>query len=101
MLNGDVAFLDVDIRRAVFTHRPQLDQVTIGQEFTDGKQYVQRADDVVYLRKNGVLPVDHGVRSGALLCEVYDGFRLERLERGGEKIVVGYVADEHFDGFPG
>src|SRR5713226_8281515 len=101
VFDGDVALLDVDVRRAVLAHGPQFDEVPIRQEFADGEKDVQCSDDVVDLREDGVLAVNHRVGSRALFREVDHRFRLEGLERGSEKVVVGNVADEQFDGFAG
>ena len=42
-------------------------------DLRDGVHEVQRADDIVHLGVDRVLPVDHGVRSGPLLAEVHNG----------------------------
>ena len=44
------------------------------------EEHVQRAHDIVHLREDGVLAVDHRVGSGALLGEMHDGVGLERLK---------------------
>ena len=98
MFDRDVTFFDIDVGRAVFAHRAQLDQVTVRQKFAKREQHVQRADDVIHLRENCVLPIDHRIGSRALLREVHHCFRLERFERGSQKIVVGDVANENLDG---
>src|SRR6266704_4840407 len=67
-------------------------------KFAKREQHVQRADDVIHLRENCVLPIDHRIGSRALLREVHCCFRLERFERGSQKIVVGNVANENLDG---
>src|SRR5215469_10614589 len=75
VLEGDVAFFDVDVGRAIFAHGAKLDEMAIGQELAHGKEHVQRANDVVHLRKHGVFAVDHRVRRGALFGEVDNGLR--------------------------
>ena len=93
----DVAFFDVDVGRAVFAHGAQLHQVAVGLELAQREQQVQRAHHVVHLGEDRVLAVDHGIGRGALLGEMNHGVRLEVLDRGGEKVVVGHVADEELD----
>ena len=55
MLDLDVAFLDVDIRRAILAHGSELDQMAIGPQFANGEEQIQRADDVVDLRETACL----------------------------------------------
>jgi len=76
----DVPFLDIDVRGAVFSHGAQLDEVTLGHDFPNREEQIQRPHDVVDLRENRVLAIDHRVRRGALLGEVDDGVRLHPLE---------------------
>src|ERR1700733_255495 len=97
VLDFDVALFNVDIRRTVLAHRPELHQVAVVVEFAQREQQVQRADHVIYLRERGVAPVNHRIRSGALLGEVDPGFGLEFVERFGEELVVGHVTDEQVD----
>ena len=97
----DVAFFDVDIGRAIFAHRAELDQMAIRQKLTHREQHVQRAHDIVHLGENGVLAVNHRIGSGALFGKVHDRFRLKTLRRGQQEIVVGNIADEHVDGLTG
>ena len=66
VLDGDVALFDVDVRRAALAHRPELHQVAVRRLLADREQQVERADDVVDLGEDGVLPVDH--RVGAARC---------------------------------
>src|SRR5580698_3011685 len=101
VFDGDVAFFDVDIRSAVFTHGAEFDEVAIGLEFAEGEKKIQRADYVVDLRVDGVAAVDHGVGSGALFGEMDDGFGLEISYEGAEEFVVGDVAYVGFDGAAG
>src|SRR5258708_7590366 len=101
VLDGDVALLDVDVRRAVFAHGPQFDEVAVPQEFTDGEKYIQCTDDIVHLSEDGMLAVDHRIGSRALFREMHHGFGLERVQRGGKKVVIRHVANEHFNGLAG
>ncbi len=101
MLDGDVALLNINIGRAVFTHRAQLDQVTLRLEFLEREEHVEGADNVVHLREDGVFPVDHRVGSGALLGKMDDSVGLKHLDGRREKIVIGHVAGERFDDVPG
>ena len=101
VLDPDVAFFDIDIRRAVFAHGAELHQVAIGPKFAERKQQVQRSNHIVHLREHRMLAVDHRIRSGALFGEVNHRIRLEVFDHTGQKIVVVHVADKHLDGFPG
>ena len=69
----------------------------VGVDLLDRVHHVEVADDVVHLRVDRVLAVDHGVRRRALLPEVDDGIgpRLgdDAVGEGG----VGEVADAHVD----
>ena len=87
VLDGDVAFFDVDIGRAVFAHGAELDQVAIGMEFAQREKEIQRADDVVDLGENGVLAVNHGVGGRALFGEMDHGLGLEILDDSCEEFV--------------
>ncbi len=73
----DVPLFDVDVGRPVLPHRPELDEVDRRVDVRDRIQEVQRADHVVHLGVDGVLAVDHGVGSAALLGEVDDRVRPE------------------------
>src|SRR5712692_4570436 len=101
VFDGDVAFFDVEVGRAVLAHSPQFDEVAIREEFADGEKDVQCADDVIDLGEDGVFAVNHRVRSRALFREMNHCFRFEGLERGSEKVVIGNVTDEQLDGLAG
>jgi hypothetical protein len=55
--------------------------VAVGPELAQRKQQVQGSHDVVDLRENRVLPVDHGVWRGSLFGKMDYRIRLERLNR--------------------
>src|SRR5208283_4723826 len=57
--------------------------------------------DVVDLRENRVLAVDHRIRRGSLLGEMDHCVRLEIANCRREKIVVVHVADEQLNDVPG
>ena len=97
VLDSNVAFFDVDVGRAVFAQGAEFDQMAIREEFPHGKKDIQRAYDIVHLRKHGVFAIDHRIGRRALLGEVHDGFRFARPKRGRQKIVIGDVADKHID----
>ncbi len=101
VLDLDPAFFDVDVRRAVRAHRPELDQVDVRIDLGDRVQHVQRADDVVDLGVDGVLAVDHRVRRGPLLGEVHDRVRAEVADHVVGEVGVGQVADVAADLLPG
>src|SRR5579863_202253 len=97
VLNADIAFFNVDIRRPVFAHGPQLDQVAVGLKFLDGEQYVEGSDDIVYLAKDGVAAVDHGVRSGPLLGEMDHRLRRKLLHDFSQEFIVENISDGELD----
>ena len=68
--------------------------MAVGREFADRKQQVQRADDVVRLGEDGVLPIDHRVGSRALLGEVDDRVRRHLFHDRRQKVIVADVADK-------
>jgi len=51
--------------------------------------------------KDGVLAIDHRVGSRPLFREMNHRFRLDGLECGSEKVIVGNVTDEQLDGLAG
>src|ERR1700722_17767248 len=59
MFDGDIAFFDVDIRSAVFTHRSKLNQVTIRLKFAEREEQIQCSHEVIGLREHRVAQVDH------------------------------------------
>ena len=92
VLDGDVALFDIDVRRAVFAHGAEFDQMAIGLIFAESEEQIERADDIVDLGEDGVLAVDHRVGSRALLGKMNDRLGLEFLDHGGEEFVVGHIA---------
>ena len=101
MLDGDVAFFDIDVGRAVLAHGAELDQVAIGLELPDREQQIQRAHHIVDLGEDGVFAVDHRIRRRALFGKMDHRVRLERLRWWKQKIVVGHVPDKELDGLAG
>jgi len=81
VVDVDPALFDVDVGRSVLAHRSQLHQVGVGRELVHGVEDVQRVDDVVVLREDGVLPVDQGVRRGRELAVMDDDLGFEVLEQ--------------------
>jgi len=71
--------------------------VDVRVDLSDGVHEVQRADHVVHLGVDRVLPVDHGVRSGSLLAEVHNGVRRAVGHGGVRERGVGQVADAQVD----
>ena len=100
VLDADVAFFNIDIRRAVFAHGAELHQVAIGPEFLKRKQEVQRSHHIVHLSEHRMFAVDHRIRSGALLGKVNHRIRLEVFDHARQEIVVVDIADKHLDGLP-
>ena len=68
--------------------------MAFGPNLAQGKEQVQRADNVVHLRADCVLAVDHRIGRGALFSEVNHRLRLEFLDRGGKKVIIGNIADK-------
>jgi hypothetical protein len=97
MLDSDIAFLDIDVRRAIFAHRPELHQMAIGPKFAEGKKQIQGSDDIIYLCKHRVLTVDHRVWRGALLGKVHHSIRREPFHGFRNEIVVANIAGEALD----
>jgi len=93
VFDGDVAFFDVNVGRAVLAHGAEFDEVAIGLEFAQSEKKIQRADNVVDLGEDGVAAVNHGVGSRALFREMDDGFRLEIFDHIAEEFVVSDVAN--------
>ena len=80
---------------------PSFTRWQSGLSFAHGEKKIQSADHVVDLREDGVLAVDHRIRSGALFGEVDDGLGFGGFDGGDEKIVVGDVAYLDVDRFAG
>ena len=93
----DEALFDVDVRRSVLAHRPQLDQVRLRREVLHGEQDVQRPHDVVDLGDHGVAARQHRERRGPVLGVVHDRLGLEALEHVLDELPVCDVADERPD----
>ncbi len=94
----DEALFDVDVRRPVLAHRAELDEMDRGIDLCDRVEEVQGADDIVHLGVDGVLAVDHRVRSGSLLGEVDNCLGGELMDGLLDEHVVGEVADEGLHG---
>ena len=71
---------------------PSLTRWQSGRQLANREQQVERADDVVDLGEDGVLPIDHRVGRGALLGEVHDRVGPLALDDRGQELVVGDVA---------
>src|SRR5579885_3139768 len=99
VLDGDVALFDINIWRAVLAHGAELDQVTIGRDLANREKHVQRADHVIHLREDRMLPVDHRVRGRPLFGEVHDGLGLKAFHGRREEVVIRNVADVEINDF--
>ena len=86
--DGQVTFLDVDVRSTVFTHCAEFDQVAIRRELFNRVQDVNGTHNVVRLRKDGTRSIHHRVRCRALLAKVYRGSRVEFFKRCAQKLVI-------------
>src|ERR1700683_1436281 len=80
VLDRDVAFLNIDIGRAIFPHGAELDEVTLGLKLAQRKEQIERPHDIVHLSENRMFAVDHGIRSGALLSKMDHGMRFEAMD---------------------
>src|SRR5271155_1657626 len=101
VLDGDVAFFDVNVRSAVLAHGAEFDEVAIGLQFAQSKKQIQRADYVVDLGVHGVATVNHGVGGRALFGEMNDGLGFEIFDYVAEEFVVADIAHVGFDGSAG
>ncbi len=97
VLDGEIPLFNIDVRRAVFTHGAELNQMTIWQRLAHGEQNVEGTDHIVDLREYRVLSVDHRVRRGALLGKMDDGIWLEGFQGGEQNVVVRNVAHKNVD----
>jgi hypothetical protein len=93
VLDVDVALLDIDVRRPVLSHRPQLHEVAVGGVLVHRKEKIQRADYIVVLREDRMFAIDHRVRRCSLLCEVNDGVGSMVGDDPVEKLPVKQVTD--------
>src|SRR5947209_14821157 len=93
MVDFDKAFFDIDVRGAIFAHRAQLHEMVVRREFFYSIEDVERPYDVVCLRENGVLAVNHRIRRRTLFSKVYDCLRLKYAKDGGNCFVVHRVAN--------
>jgi hypothetical protein len=69
-----------------------------GVDLPDGEEQVEVADDVVDLRVDGVVAVDHRIGRRPLLAEVHHRLGGEAADRPLEQGRVADVADEGLDG---
>src|SRR3954452_22229599 len=78
VLDLDVALLDVDAGLAVLAHRPELDQVRVGDVVAHREEQVEVADHVCVLGFDRALAREHRERRRGLLAVVDDrlGHRL-------------------------
>ena len=76
-LHFEEAFGNIHVRRAVFAHRAELDEVRLRANFAHRPQHVETADYVVLLRERGVRLIDHRVRGGGHFREVNNRIGLE------------------------
>ena len=72
VLDLDVALLDVDLGLAVLAHRPELDQVAVGDVVADREEQVEVADHVGVLGLDRLLAGGHRVGRRGLLAVVDD-----------------------------
>ena len=91
-LNLEKALRDVNVRSAVFAHRAELDQVSVGTDLFHGIHDVERADDVVGLHPRGMFNVHHRIWSRRTLAEMNDCVWLEILETLAHKVIILEVA---------
>jgi hypothetical protein len=92
ILDGEEAFGNVQVGRAVLAHGAELHQVGLRTRLPHGEQDVQRGLNVVDLREDRVLHVHHAVGGRRLLAQVDEGLRLERAQHVEDEVVVAEVA---------
>ena len=97
----DKALLNVNIRRAVFAHRAELDQPALGNDASDCPQDVQGARDVIHLSERRAIVVNHGVRSGRLFAVVHNCVGPEFIHHSFHDSIIPEVPDKQFDFFAG
>src|SRR5581483_8089607 len=97
VLDRDVAFFDIDIRRSVFAHRSQLDQVAIRLEFLQREKQIESAHHIVNLSSDGMFAIDHREGRRALLSEMNHSLRLEILYESGHEFIICEVSRIEFD----
>jgi len=97
VLDLEEALFDVNVGRAVFAHRAQLDEMAVRRAFAQRPEDVECPRQVVDLREHGAVVVDHGIRRGGLLAVVDDGFRTEGFKDVLHGGVVTQVADVEVD----
>ena len=94
------AFLDVDIRSAVFAHGAQFNDVRVRTKFPHRKDDIGRYRQIVFYCQRSSLSVEHGVGGCRLLCIVYNGLRTEFLEYFGDKIPLVQISNMNIDLMP-
>jgi hypothetical protein len=92
VLDLDEALLDVDVGSAVLPHRPELDQVAVGDAVAQREEQVERPDHVRVLRLHRGLARLHRVGSRRLLAVVDDDLRQELPDDAVEELAVLDVA---------
>ena len=93
----DESFFDVDVRRSVLAHRPELHEMSVRRDVPHRVEDVQRPFDVVALGEDRVLARDHRVRRTRLLAVMNDGIGAEALEEVVHEVGIGQVSDEGLD----
>src|SRR3984893_10202027 len=80
VFDPDGTLFDVKVGCAGLSHGPELDQMTLWPELSQGEQQVERPDDIVHLSKDSVFAVDHRVGRRTLLCKMNHGVRFHFLD---------------------
>ncbi len=97
VLDLDVALLDVDVGLAVLAHRPELDQVAVGDVVADREEQVEVADHVGVLGLDRLLARGHRVGRRGLLAVVDDRLGADLGDDAVEEVAVLDRADEAAD----
>src|SRR6266487_3775013 len=93
MVNFNKSLFDIYVWSAVLAHRAQFHKMAVGREFFYRIQNVECPNDIIYLCENGMLAINHGVRSRALFGKMYDCLRLNVSKDGGKRLVIHHIAN--------
>ena len=85
-------FRNIQIGRAVFPHRPELQQVRARPKVSNRKNQIERGGDVIRLHKGRVVDIRHREGSGGALPEVNNRVGLKLPEDLLNQSVVAQIA---------
>jgi dolichyl-phosphate-mannose-protein mannosyltransferase len=97
VLDLDVPLFDVDVGLAVLAHRPELDQMALGDVVANREEQIEVADHVRVLGLDRLLTRGHRVGSRCLLAVVDDRFGANLGDDAVEEVAVLHRSDEAAD----